>query len=122
RYDNTARADGTAVNDAWRDRQGGFRTDGGPSASAWTLQGDAYQSEAQVPNAPERRVSGGNVLGRWNRELRERAELQLQAYVDTYERRQPGFFNENLDTVDIDVQHRFAWGEGHETMWGGGYR
>ncbi len=75
-----------------------------------------------MPRTPDRRVSGGNVLARWDRELRAGAALQVQAYLDTYERKQPGFFSENLDTLDIDVQHRFGWGGGHEMVWGGGYR
>lgn len=121
-YDGSRLADGSPVRDAWSHGQAGFRADWGPSTSAWTLQGDAYEGRGQMPAMPDSRQSGGNVLGRWSRELANGGGLQVQAHADTYDRKQPGFFTEQLDTLDIDVQHRFAWGTRHELVWGGGYR
>lgn len=119
--DNTVRADGSEVGDDWKHRQLGFRADGGPAASAWTLQGDVYEGMARVPGSPERDVAGANLLGRWDRELGGGSALQVQAYIDRYERTQPGFFTEQLLTYDLEAQHRVAWGR-HELVWGGGYR
>jgi len=120
-HDATERADGTSVGDAWSHSQGGFRADGGSSASAWTLQGDAYEGRSQIPSLPEARLTGANVLGRWSRGY-DGAGWQVQAYVDTYRREQPGLFTEHLDTIDIDLQQRLRWGERHELVWGGGIR
>jgi iron complex outermembrane receptor protein len=123
RVDNTVRADGSAVADAATRRQVGARGDWGSSSSAWTLQGDAYDGRAEAPGGgPDRRISGANLLTRWTRELGGGSGLQVQAYVDTYARRQPGFFNEDLDTVDVDLQHRFTLAADHQLVWGGGYR
>jgi iron complex outermembrane receptor protein len=119
--DATQRADGTPVADAWSHSQGGFRADGGRPSSAWTLQGDAYEGRSQMPFAPEARLSGANVLGRWSGQ-RDSGGWQVQAYLDTYKREQPGLFGETLDTVDIDAQQQFRWGERHEMVWGGGVR
>jgi iron complex outermembrane receptor protein len=120
-HDHTQTADGTPVADAWANNQAGFRADGGRPVSAWTLQGDAYDGRAQVPASPDRHVSGGNVLGRWTSE-RGSGGWQVQAYLDTYRRDQPGLFTERLDTFDIDVQQQLRWGDRHEFVWGGGLR
>ncbi|HEX6707324.1 MAG TPA: TonB-dependent receptor [Albitalea sp.] len=117
RRDPSQREDGSTLNDAWERTQAGFRADGGSPASAWALEGDLYDGSADVQSQPQRRVSGGNLLGRWTRE-----SVQIQLYLDSYKRRQTGFFNEDLDTVDLDVQHQVAWRAGHELVWGGGVR
>jgi iron complex outermembrane receptor protein len=122
RFDHSERADGSPVRDAWDRRQVGFRADGGRPDAGWRLQGDAYEGDAQGGNNPDRRASGANLLGSVNRDLGERSSLRAQVYFDTYSRRQPGLFNQKLDTVDIDVQHRFAFGSNHELLWGGGLR
>lgn len=122
RFDASERADGVAVRDKWRRRQVGFRADGGKPAAGWRLQGDAYVGEAQVPNNPDRKVSGANLMADLHRELGERSSLRAQLYLDTYERKQPGFFSQKLDTFDLDVQHHVALGGGHDLLWGGGVR
>lgn len=121
RFDHHRRADGTDINDAWNRQQAGFRADWG-KASNWTLQGDVYQGDAQALNRPQRNTSGANLLARWVREYEDKSGLQFQAYFDTYKRRQAGFFNEDLDTIDIDAQHHFQVGSAHEIIWGGGVR
>lgn len=122
RYDHSERAGEVAVADAWKRSQAGFRADGGRPASAWTLQGDVQDGEAQVPGSPDRHVKGANLLARFSHELDARSGVRVQAYVDTYSRKQPGFFSQDLDTLDIDLQHHWVSDGGHELVWGGGYR
>lgn len=122
RFDASERADGVALRDAWSRHQVGFRADGGKPAAGWRLQGDAYEGKAQAGNNPDRKVSGANLLAGLNRELGERSSLRAQIYLDTYERKQPGFFSQKLDTVDLDVQHHVSLGAVHELLWGGGVR
>jgi iron complex outermembrane receptor protein len=120
--------------DDWHMAQVGFRTDweAGP-ADAFTLQGDWYEGElGQVGRAitivsrPEpfqrlrANLSGGNVLGRWRRELDRGAELELRAYYDRTHRDHPSF-HDDLDTIDLDFQHRFALAS-HRITWGLNYR
>jgi iron complex outermembrane receptor protein len=66
-------------------------------------------------------LSGGHLLGRWQRAWGETAELTLQSYYD-HARRQELTFSENRDTFDIDLQYRFRPNRRHEFNWGGGYR
>jgi iron complex outermembrane receptor protein len=122
RFGASERQDGTALPDAWSRQQVGFRADSGKDA-AWTLQGDVSQGQAQGGLAlPDRHVSGGNLMARYSREFADRSGLQVQAYFDSYRRRQAGFFDEDLDTYDFDAQHHFMAGEKHEIVWGGGLR
>jgi iron complex outermembrane receptor protein len=48
--------------------------------------------------------------------------LQIQAYYDRTERNIPPIFGEKLNTLDLDIRHRFAPARGHDVVWGFGYR
>lgn len=122
RIGNSQAASGADIADDWRRSQAGFRADWGPQKASWTLQGDVHDGRARVPAQPDRDVASANLLLRHQRELAEKSGLQAQVYVDSYRRRQPGFFSERLDTLDIDVQHQLALANGHELVWGGGHR
>ena len=67
-------------------------------------------------------VSGGNVIGRWSHTISENSDFKLQLYYDRTDRNIPGTFGENLDTYDVDFQHRFSQGKRHDIVWGLGYR
>lgn len=120
--DNTRRADGTPVRDAWDRAQTGFRADWGDARERFTLQGDAYHGDLEQSQPRNIRINGFNLLGRWNRQLRDGSGLRLQAYFDHTERDQPGTFREELDVVDIELQHALPATGAHRLMWGGGYR
>jgi iron complex outermembrane receptor protein len=47
--------------------------------------------------------------------------MQLRVYYDRTKRDDPSFLDE-LDTVDLDFQHRFRRGTRHEIIWGANYR
>jgi iron complex outermembrane receptor protein len=68
------------------------------------------------------RVNGANVLGRWLRTLSPGADFKLQAYLDRTHRRIPGSFTQDLNTADLDFQHRFPLAAIHDIVWGFGYR
>jgi len=120
--DPTVAADGSEKADAWRMRQVGFRADWLNGSDNLTFQGDAHDGSAQVPGSPDRDVSSANLLARWQRDLGNGAGAQLQVYCDRMRRSQPGFFTLAQDTCDIEALHRFAWGSGHDIVWGGGLR
>jgi iron complex outermembrane receptor protein len=126
--------------------RGGFRADWQPTdPSLLTLQGDIYGGqfnqiyEAPVaPKAPatfpgvvtregEGRTDGGNVVGRWTRTFSAESDLQIQTYYDQTSRKSiiaynsiP--FNEDRDTFDASLQHRFPLGSRQDVVWGLGYR
>ncbi|MFZ5524225.1 MAG: TonB-dependent receptor plug domain-containing protein [Pseudomonadota bacterium] len=120
--DNTIRANGTEVPDAWHKGQLGFRMDWSGSGDALILRGDVYDGTIDQAVYDDKEISGGNLVARWSRALQDGASLQVQAYYDHTRRIYPGTFGESLDTYDVDMQHGFRWNADHDIVWGGGYR
>jgi iron complex outermembrane receptor protein len=121
--------------DASRLGQIGFRTDWTPNNhDAFTLQGDTYRGsigDAQSISSftpPANFISfeptvayGGNVLGRWRRDLGEGSNLYLQGYWD-HTFRIGSNFGETRDTFDIDFLHRLREYRRNQFTWGFGAR
>jgi iron complex outermembrane receptor protein len=130
--DASVDSDGRAAADSWDVLHGGFRVDWEPpGADRLTLQGDLYGADVgEITNlaktAPPfvavrqdvRRVSGGHLLGQWNRAFSERSDAHLQVYYDRTDREDTG---ERRDTFDVELQHDLALGR-HGLVWGLGYR
>jgi iron complex outermembrane receptor protein len=122
-------------NDRWGATQGGFRMDWAKNErDTFTVQGDIYDERAGESvtltnyTPPYSQVadgfadlSGGNILGRWTRSFREGDDIQLQAYYDRTNRREPNF-GDTRDTFDVDFLQRFHLGSRHHFSWGLGAR
>ncbi len=121
-HNGSVRANGTDAMDPWDMTQGGFRMDYVPSgAHTFTFQGDFYSGSEGIPTATI--VDGENVLGRWIRTFSPTSALTVRAYWDRTWRRLPGAgFAEDLNTFDLDAQHRFGVGDRQTVVWGGDYR
>jgi len=106
--------------DGWRAAQGGFRMDLAKNdRDSFTLQGDIYDEGAgetvtATTYAPPysqlvqgtAMLSGGNLLGRWNRAEGPDKDFSLQIYYDRTNRREPNF--EDLrNTGDVDFLYHF---------------
>ena len=128
--------DGSDSGDEWDTLRSGFRLDSHLSdRDEFTLQGDIYQSNIDQTlylatlSPPsysqtirdEADLSGGNLLGRWQRTFSSKSQISLQLYYDRTDHGE-GYYSEQRDTYDIDLQHRFALGERHDILWGLGYR
>lgn len=120
--DATLRGDDSAVADAWRNSQAGFRADWGHGSGAFTLQGDAYQGRMDQPSVDDVRTAGGNLLARWSRQSASGGRLQVQSYFDYRHREIPGSITERLSTFDIDLQHSLQMRPGSVLTWGLGHR
>lgn len=137
-----------SAGDEWQALRAGFRVDGALNAEdSWTLQGDIYDTDQNqiirkllldprdpANNPPDPAspylaqnvadtvdASGWNLLGRWERSLSENSTATLQIYYDHTERHE-GFAGQTHDTLDVDFQHRFTPMDGHDLVWGLGYR
>ncbi len=119
---NTSRANGATASDGWSKGQVGFRTDWGTVANGFTLQGDAYRGSLDQALGDDSRISGSNLLGRWNRDFGGWGELQIQSYFEHTERDIPGTFGEHLNIFDVEFQHGLRAIGAHRLTWGGGYR
>ena len=62
-----------------------------------------------------------NLLGRWTHRFSETSELSVQAYIGTQIYRQIGV-DSQVNTQDIEIQHRFSPAQGHDVIWGAGFR
>src|SRR5256885_2232084 len=115
----------------WR---GGFRYDLEPTEqNMFTVQGDAYSGDLNQavtvplltpPSTQELRnkvnVVGLNILGRWNHQFSDDADLSFKAYYDRT-RRDRVVFAERRDTFDLDLQHHFKLGDRQDIILGVGY-
>jgi iron complex outermembrane receptor protein len=125
-------ATGNDAPDAWSMGQLGFRIDADPSTqNSLTLQGDFYRNDAGLATGGEARASGGNILGRWTRSFASGSDISLQAYYDRTHLILPtppvvfapaGILRDDLDTYDLDFQHRLGPGRLGRFSWGLGYR
>ncbi|HLH52522.1 MAG TPA: TonB-dependent receptor [Verrucomicrobiae bacterium] len=131
-------ADGSNAHDAWNRGQAGFRLDSYASPqNHLTVEGDGYGGFNDVvpggQGSPRYRgdSSGGHVLGRWAHTFSEESDLSVQLYYDRTHLAAPfqgvgpippGTVRDDLDTYDLDFQHRFQLGEVNHIMWGLEYR
>ncbi|HTL67630.1 MAG TPA: TonB-dependent receptor [Lacunisphaera sp.] len=124
-------ANDTAAPDAWTSRRAGFRLDADlPGDATGTVQGDIYHSAEYVVTGGIQRIGGGNLLGRWTRELSSGSSMSLQLYFDRTHLVDPitnrfgasQNLTDDLDTYDVDFQHRFPLGARQSLLWGSGYR
>lgn len=127
-------ANGFDAGDDWHRSQAGFRLDTEPSGDAiFTLQGDLYSGTNGTLAGGDAHNSGGNLLGRWQRTFADGSDLRLQLYYAHTHLRMPvpadanglapaGSFTDDLDTYDLDFQHRWSPLDRHQVVWGFGYR
>lgn len=135
--DGAVYADGSDAHDAWQTGQGGFRLDATTASEIdVTLQGDYYNSEQDLLAGGTAHVIGGNVLGRGTVTFSENSDMSFQLYYDRTHLNLPtqaiiinsiqfapaGRLKDDLDTYDVDFQHRFHLGSSHRVVWGLGYR
>jgi len=121
--------------DDWRGAQAGFRIQWSPSArDTFTLQGDAYHIlagesvSATTYAAPYQRIvdanadlSGGNVMGVWQRTLDNGGDLLLQVYYDRTNRWEPNLADYR-NTFDVDFVQHLPAGARNRITWGLGAR
>ena len=125
-------ANGNNAADTWRMGQGGFRIDAQRSPqNTLTLQGDIYDNDQNVITGGDGKMSGANVLGRWTHTISEDSDMSLQLYYDRTHLADPkpksmfdpaGYLKDDLNTYDLDFQHRISMGDVHKFIWGFGYR
>lgn len=125
---------GGKASDAWEAGTGGFRMDSQFSPdSSLTLQGDLARGNVDditvtpILDPPYSKTFTGatfstaNLLTRWRRTISATSDLSLQLYYDWSNVKAPDT-REIRDTIDVDLQHRFALGSRHDIVWGIGYR
>jgi iron complex outermembrane receptor protein len=132
-----AASDGDA-SDSWRHAATGFRVDWKNGADQVSVHGDLSganfgsrfrNTEGPIvppqgwPPLDERaRFVAGNVLGRWTRTAANGRSLQLQAFFDIWDRREPTRDQHRARTFDADAKFQTRIGARHELVAGTGVR
>jgi iron complex outermembrane receptor protein len=121
--------------DGWHLLRAGFRTDTSLSPKdTLMIQGDLYGGKENSPSlfmpsltSPALQatilqvgLSGGFLQSVWNHVYSSRSDTTLQVSYDRY--RRTDNLRESRNTVDIEFQHRFSWGNRQKIIWGSGYR
>ncbi|NQT41038.1 MAG: TonB-dependent receptor, partial [Planctomycetes bacterium] len=127
-----------SAHDDWRVGRGGFRLDWELDPcrrDVITVQGDYYGgTESKIRQITTRDppdyteflnqridLAGANVLTRWTHAVNKESDLALQFYYDrTF--RDTGISQSEINTLDIDFQHRFPLARRHRVIWGAEYR
>ncbi|HWF04113.1 MAG TPA: TonB-dependent receptor [Candidatus Angelobacter sp.] len=119
-YNRSGEFDGNGQNfDGWRAGQAGFRMDWQKNDhDTFTLQGDMYDEAAGESvvatsyTAPfsqtinnDARLSGGNIMAHWKRQLDNGKDFQLQLYYDRTNRHESNF-GDIRNTFDADFIER----------------
>lgn len=134
--DNFVTAQEDDAHDQWHMVRGAFRLDWDASArDELILQGAIYDGEADetgnlssltppstFSTTDTTELSGGHALLRFTRHESDASEWAVQAYFDRAERLDDELGPIDVDTYDLDFQHRFSTGRRHELTWGVGYR
>ncbi len=129
------------ANDSWDAIRGGFKINWkATERSSFTLQGDIYEGDsgnledfaAPPPLTPidntknDREFFGGNILARFKHIFSDTSDMALQIFfdrtIDRYKYVGVGVGNietgAEINTYDIDFQHRFSLGNRNEITWG----
>ncbi len=129
------------ANDSWDAIRSGFKINWKANEkNSFTLQGDVYNGDsgnlenfvAPPPFTPidnaknDRKFYGGNILARFKHTFSDTSDMTLQFFfdrtVDEYRYINVGFgglkTSAEINTYDIDFQHRFSIGNRNNITWG----
>ncbi len=133
--DNTTSLTGRNINNQWHSARGGARLEHARGIDQFTLQGDVYYNsvgdtlnqgilnQSNVPtNGLRGDHEGGNIRFRWDRTYSEQSSIRLQTYYDRNHYNFSPIRKSDLESFDIDFQHRFQLSDRHNIIWGANYR
>ncbi|GAB4553779.1 MAG: TonB-dependent receptor plug domain-containing protein [Geothermobacteraceae bacterium] len=120
--------------DDWRQMRVGFRLDHDIDLKdRFMLEGDIYRGDAGetfeigtltppygTTLTDDTELTGGHLLGRWQRIFSADSDLALQAFYDRARNQDIGA-GQTRQTFDLDLQHRFSL-DRHQLVWGLGFR
>lgn len=110
---------GEDANDPVQMGLGGFRLESGTDGpTRWLLQGDIYRGTQGFPDRPDGDTAGGHLTGRWSRRFSSTSEFQVQSSVDRTYRKVPMQFEEDRNSLDLDLQHAALVGGRHNLVAG----
>jgi iron complex outermembrane receptor protein len=113
---------GVSSDDGRRRGQVGFRVDRPGGGGEWLLKGDLFRSEDDLADRGAGEFTHAAIQGGWSRALTPSSNVTVRSYYRREFRDVPLQLTHEIDTLDLDFQHGFAWRERHRVIWGAGYR
>lgn len=125
---------GDVKRDAAHQTQVGFRTDWDRGGDSLMVKGDAYTGRDDQPlpgsisitgvhlSLGPISLSGGNLIGRWERSLAGGGGITIQAYYDHTQRTVPPTYGDLENIVDLQLQYSASPIGAHTAVWGAEYR
>ncbi len=120
-HDHTHAENGRPVRDAWNNKQAGFRTDWETAGQRLTFQGNTYTGDLEQ-FVGSGKVSGLNLLSRWESSLNDGSGISVLAYYDRTLRNFPGTYTEALNIFNAEFQHSLQSSGAHSIIWGASFR
>jgi len=120
--DATELAGGARRDDDTHKQQVGFRADLTVGTDSLTLQGEAWRGGDSPANNTAPVIRGGNLVARWEGRTASGGTWRLQTFYDRAERDDVNLFRNRASTWDVQLVHQPALPDGHDLLWGGGYR
>ena len=114
--DGSPRADGQSRH------QVGFRADTQRNGDQLTVQGDLFQGGDLPASNLAPRMSGGNLLARWDSRMGDGSPYRVQAYYDVQARDETITFRNRASAFDLQFTHEPTMPAGQQLLWGAGYR
>ena len=121
RRDQQVLADGASAGDGRRRGQVGFRADGPGAGGEWLLKGDLFEGRDDA-NQMTGELRGIGLQGGWSRAFAQTSNVNVRSYYRREAIDVPLQLQHAINTIDLDVQHAFAWRDRHRVIWGTGYR
>ena len=119
--EHSERANGTELQDGATMQRAGFHSNWAAGPNQLAFDGKAYRGDIQQ-GATKRRITGVDLLGRWERNREGGTNTRAQVYFDFTGRDQPGAIRDNLHTFDFEFQQGVRPFVRNEVLWGAGYR
>ncbi len=135
-HDGYVDSNSVETKDMWNIIRSGFRLDWDYSKNtSVTIQGDAYREnigqlcriirsyrDTDFTNIDTTaKVTGANLLLKWEHIFSYTSDIAIQLYYDFYDRSEV-ILSGKFHIGDLDFQHRFRIGNRNEIIWGLGYR
>jgi len=133
--DALVNSNGEDAGDDWKALRAGFRLDSQTTdRDNLTVQGEIHRdninqtlqlTRLQPPYTTlvddRAHVSAGHLIVRWDHTISATSNWNLQAYYDRFDRDEE-LLHEQRDTFDLDLTHHTTFENGHDLVWGLGYR
>lgn len=115
----------------WRSGRAGVRMDLAPGQglpdnanNTYTIQAEAFRNryDKDINDTPTTsEAGGGHILGRWQHNISHNSDTVLQFYYNHNQKDyDPG--SGRVNTADVDFQHRFAFSDNNDIVWGVEYK